>query len=100
MRAMLEGENSRGEEILVDLNYVWVNPAMTNMRVATYPKRNMNVGNKNPVYEAYKSLRLLPSDKEEIEEVFKLEVARRMRNKKQSEKLLRKKKNRKSTQPV
>lgn len=101
MKPLIEAENSAGEKIMVDLNDVVLNPAGTNMTVATYPEKNLNVGNKKPVYENYKSLRLLPHDRETVEEVFKLKVAIRAANKRNKETSLRKtKKTKKKVSPA
>lgn len=85
MKPLINAENSRGEKIMVDLNDVSLNAAGTNMSVATYPEKELNRGNRKPVYEGYKSLKLLPNDKKTVEELFKLKLAEKEAKRKQRE---------------
>jgi len=86
MKPLFEGANSKGQPIMVDLNDVRLNPAGTNMTVATYPDVEVNRGNTKPIYEGYKSLKLLPADKETVQDLFNLKVAEQAAAKKAKEK--------------
>ncbi len=75
MKPLIEAENSRGDKIMVDPNEVILNAAGTNMSIATYPDRELNRGNRKPIYESYKTIRFNPLDKEGIDTLFNLKVS-------------------------
>ncbi len=75
MKSFLNATNSCGEEIFVDPNDVKVNPARTNMTVACYHEKDLDMGNREPKYENYHHIRFDPKDKEEMEKIFKLKAA-------------------------
>lgn len=86
MKPLIEGTNSAGNEVMIDLNDVKLNPAGTNMTVATYPEKEVDRGNTKPVYENYKSLRVpIPDDRKAIEDLFNLKVKEQAATKKQRE---------------
>lgn len=75
MKPLIEGENSSGLKIQIDLNDVVLNPAGSNMTIATYPDKELDRGNRKPIYENYKSVRLTPADKKTVDDLFNLKVA-------------------------
>ena len=86
MRKFIEGTDENGKEISIDPNDVVLNAAATNMSVATYPEKELDRGNKKPIYESYKKLKVLPADRQILEDIFKQEViAREQAGKKQQE---------------
>jgi len=62
-----------GSRITIDPGNVIINAAGTNMTVATYPDKKLNVGDKRPVYENFRELELGLRNKEKLESIFKVE---------------------------
>ena len=69
-------------EIAIDPNNVVINKAGTNMTIATYPKIELDRGNKQPVYKPFRELTLGPGNRAKLEEIFKAEQAKLKKNKK------------------
>ncbi len=62
-----------GSRITIDPGDVAINAAGTNMTVATYPDKNLDRGDRRPVYENFRELELGPTNKEKLEAIFKAE---------------------------
>lgn len=62
-----------GSRITIDPGNVIINAAGTNMTVATYPDKNLNRGDRRPVYENFRELELGDRNKEKLESIFKAE---------------------------
>ncbi len=65
-----------GSEITVDPNNVVVNAAGTNMTVATYPEKQLTHGNKQPVFELFRTLEVGEKNQKKLESIFQIEAAK------------------------
>ena len=71
-----------GDEVSIDPSDIRVNAALTNMTVATYPEKELDRGNRKPIFENFRDLNLGEDNKKKLETVFKKEIARLKKNKK------------------
>lgn len=86
-----------GSEITIDPNYVKISAAGTNMKVATYPNKHLNVGDRRAVYENFRELELSKENRKKMEEIFKQEKVKLEEARKSKEAALRsQKKNKKA----
>ncbi len=84
MQNFLSGFKNGGE-VSIDPSDIRVNAALTNMTVATYPEKELNQGNRKPIFENFRDLNLGEENKKKLEAVFKKEIARLKKNKKATE---------------
>lgn len=82
--------DSVGNEISVDPNWVHLNDAGTNMAVATYPEKELDRGNRQPVFVDYRHLYLEKEDRIVLENIFELKKAAQHAQKKTGKKSFRK----------
>lgn len=75
MKKCLNATDQSGQDILVDPNDVKLNAAGTNMAVSCRPDNNLNRGDQRPEYVNFHHLKFEPSDKEEMDRLFKELVA-------------------------
>lgn len=75
-----------GNEISVNPNWVRLNDAGASMLVATYPEKELDRGNQEPVFINFHCLHLKDEDKETLENIFKLERAMHYSEKKSKNK--------------
>lgn len=71
MKQFLNATNSTGQEIMVDPNDVKLNAAGTNMQVACYPEKDLDIGDRRPKYINFHHLKFDPDDRAEMEKLFK-----------------------------
>jgi len=81
-----------GSRITIDPGNVIINAAGTNMTVATYPDKKLNLGDKRPVYENFRELELGTRNKEKLEVIFKEKQAEHRKKIKKTKTAARKQK--------
>ncbi|MFZ4632155.1 MAG: hypothetical protein ACOYL8_03045 [Patescibacteria group bacterium] len=97
MKPFIEATDANGREVMIDPNQVKLNAANTNMLVAVYPEKELNRGNQKPIFVNFRFLKVLPEDRQKLEDIFKLEVASKGKETKTKEELFRKHRKNKST---
>lgn len=97
MKPFIIATDNVGNEISVDPNVVRINDAGTNMTVATYPEKELNRGNTQPIFADYRHLLVEKEDRAILENIFELEKAKQHGEEKSGQKAFRKYRKEKTT---
>jgi len=97
MKPFLSATDNVGNEISVDPNDVRINDAGTNMTVATYPEKELDRGNTQPVFIDYCHLYMEKEDRAILKNIFKLKKAKQHGEEKSGQKAFRKYRKEKTT---
>lgn len=86
MKRFIIATDETGNEISINPNEVRLNKAGTNMTVATYPEKELDRGNTQPVFVDYRRLKVEKDDRAILENIFELEKAKKHSMKKSGQK--------------